>query len=423
MAERERVHPDCVNASNPFHRCVEECYIKIATSKARKSKSFSGYNVGNDSYQGSKKKTTRGMSFNNKQPVDAPEKASVHTVPVASARSSISKLTSPKRATSPKRELESEIPLSSSVPVSREIHAEEDFIFNKEKLRTARLTRDAGNATPALVPSPDRPVKVSGSSVTEITSLEPPKEKENNQRHISPEAVSSIPVNGAEEGTQHIGLQDHSLSSGISDPDRPSENNCQEEVHSVALDSRVSVGKYHVKESVSSTLRAIFDKYGDIAESCRMESIAMRSYCLECVCLVVHDLRSSSTAQLPDSKLQEMSAVLKDLESSQIKVDWLRHVVESLSKYRELTTQQDGVKVEKAKCDLVFETTKKKLKHHLEDLAEKERAAAVAKAEVVETQDRIRQIELESSKLEESIASLQSQIESHGISSMLDELA
>jgi len=115
--------------------------------------SVAGYNGGNDSYPGSKKKTTRGMSFNNKQPVDAPEKASVHTVPVASARSSISKLTSPKRATSPKRELESEIPLSSTVPVSGEIHAEEDFIFNKEKLRTARLTRDAGNATPALVPS------------------------------------------------------------------------------------------------------------------------------------------------------------------------------------------------------------------------------------------------------------------------------
>ncbi|XP_021775318.1 pre-mRNA-splicing factor syf2-like [Chenopodium quinoa] len=34
--DRERgVHPDCRNASNPYHECVEYCFIKIAESKAR----------------------------------------------------------------------------------------------------------------------------------------------------------------------------------------------------------------------------------------------------------------------------------------------------------------------------------------------------------------------------------------------------
>ncbi|XP_039059679.1 pre-mRNA-splicing factor syf2-like isoform X1 [Hibiscus syriacus] len=33
------VHPDCINASNPFHECVEYCFRKIAEAKARMDKS------------------------------------------------------------------------------------------------------------------------------------------------------------------------------------------------------------------------------------------------------------------------------------------------------------------------------------------------------------------------------------------------
>lgn len=35
MADERRVHPDCINASNPYHECVEYCFIKIAEAKAR----------------------------------------------------------------------------------------------------------------------------------------------------------------------------------------------------------------------------------------------------------------------------------------------------------------------------------------------------------------------------------------------------
>lgn len=31
--EEERVHPDCVNASNPYHQCTEICFKKIADAK------------------------------------------------------------------------------------------------------------------------------------------------------------------------------------------------------------------------------------------------------------------------------------------------------------------------------------------------------------------------------------------------------
>lgn len=45
MEDERRVHPDCVNASNPYHECVEYCFRKIAEAKARKDKEETGLNV------------------------------------------------------------------------------------------------------------------------------------------------------------------------------------------------------------------------------------------------------------------------------------------------------------------------------------------------------------------------------------------
>ncbi|CAN0902753.1 Pre-mRNA-splicing factor syf2 [Linum grandiflorum] len=38
MSGQRRVHLDCVNASNPYHECVEYCFRKIAEAKARADK-------------------------------------------------------------------------------------------------------------------------------------------------------------------------------------------------------------------------------------------------------------------------------------------------------------------------------------------------------------------------------------------------
>lgn len=42
MADERRVHPDCINASNPYHECVEYCFIKIAEAKAQMEKENPG---------------------------------------------------------------------------------------------------------------------------------------------------------------------------------------------------------------------------------------------------------------------------------------------------------------------------------------------------------------------------------------------
>ncbi|XP_065866644.1 uncharacterized protein [Euphorbia lathyris] len=38
MTEERKVHPDCINASNPYHECVEYCFRKIAEAKAQTDK-------------------------------------------------------------------------------------------------------------------------------------------------------------------------------------------------------------------------------------------------------------------------------------------------------------------------------------------------------------------------------------------------
>ncbi|KAF2551210.1 hypothetical protein F2Q68_00033846 [Brassica cretica] len=38
MDGERRVHPDCINASNPYHECVEYCFKKIAEAKAKLEK-------------------------------------------------------------------------------------------------------------------------------------------------------------------------------------------------------------------------------------------------------------------------------------------------------------------------------------------------------------------------------------------------
>lgn len=35
MAKEGRVDPDCINASNPYHECVDYCFQRIAEAKAR----------------------------------------------------------------------------------------------------------------------------------------------------------------------------------------------------------------------------------------------------------------------------------------------------------------------------------------------------------------------------------------------------
>lgn len=202
----------------------------------------------------------------------------------------------------------------------------------------------------------------------------------------------------------------------------PLEGSDDEEIQSVISDSCVSVGRYHIKETLASILQSIFDKYGDIAASCQLESLSLRSYYLECVCTVVKELQSSSAIHLTKPKIKELSAILKDVESAQIDVSWLRGIINDMTKDVELISQHRAIESAKSNCDSELEAKRKELASQMEDLSLKEKEAAIAKKQVAKTRARLSELELKASQLNETILSIRSKVENFQGRSLLDEL-
>lgn len=198
------------------------------------------------------------------------------------------------------------------------------------------------------------------------------------------------------------------------------EDSDEEDAQSVISDSSVTVGKYRVKERIASILQSIFDKYGDIAASCKLESISMRSYNLECVCFVVQELQSTPIKQLTKSKVKEMLAILKDVEGAGIDVGWLGNVLSESIEAIELVSQHRAMEVAKANCDRETESLRNKLESQMEDLAMKEKAVAEAKKLVAESKAHLRELELKASVLNETVGSIKSKVENFQSKSLLD---
>lgn len=198
----------------------------------------------------------------------------------------------------------------------------------------------------------------------------------------------------------------------------------EEEVESVISDSdaRVRVRKYHVKSNASSILESIFEKHGDIAARCQLESLALRAYYLECVCFVVQELQSTPFKYLTKSKVKEMLAILKDVEAAKINVGWLRSILTEITQALELVGHQRVAEVTKANCERDLENAKKELETQMEDLSRKEREVAEAKAKVAETKARLNELQVKSSELKDTMSSLRSKVERINYKALLDEL-
>ncbi|XP_030450369.2 uncharacterized protein LOC115672640 [Syzygium oleosum] len=467
MSERGKVHPGCVNASNPYHQCVEECYRKIAGGKPHKSKNQSDYRGAGEerskivqrerrvngacpkasnpyhecgescSQKGAHTEARRYKKEAGSNGVDAsqtlsrrtkkdpdPRPNSSHmqdkvTRPVVSTTSTVAP-SSPLHHTSEKRHLEDNNSIS-PIPYSGEIHPE-DFSFLKGQVRSSPSMPTSGNVTPVLHLSPDRAKGPPMESLEYAAKFTPSKEieEENFNGTLRHEIVPSTVIDDPAEGAPHSNRG--SMSSSISDVGHSFEDSDDEDVQSVMSETRVPVGKYHVKSSMSSILQAILEKYGDIAENCVLESISMRSYYLESVCFVVQELQSTSFMHLTKSKVKEMLAILKDLETSHIKVGWLRKILDEISEVIEVITQHQTVKAAKTKCDQGLESMKILLEFQTEDLATKEAELAEAKSKLAETRNRLRELEVESSELNKSVLSLSSQVDGYHFKSLLEEL-
>ncbi|CAN1301003.1 hypothetical protein LINPERPRIM_LOCUS24776 [Linum perenne] len=466
MADNGRVHPECVNADNPYHECGVACLEKISQGITRKSKTKKKSDSGRGVKHGQHIKSMDGgrrvanpscpkaanpfhecgKYCTNKPAAEVTDKDAgsfILGAPVSMIRkkkealshpnSPRANLASPKSdsiANSNKKVVESE-ETSRSTTSSRQQSYETDSRhqpFDNIQTNTHESVPASGIITflfhmntyscstiYALLVSieqPDGPISPSKGSFTCFVS--PNRSKE--ELKAPKEASSPKPDNVNHELIMKT--MDFSFS-GISHVSHDSDD---DEVQSVISDSCISVGKYHVRATIASILSSIFLKYGDIAENCRLESVSMRAYYLECLCSVVQELQSLTIKQLTKSKVKELLAVLKDVESAGIDVEWLRDVLNELTLAVELNNQHQAAEAAKAECDHAVESMKKELEFQMEELAIKEQAVAEARSKVEEARGRLSQLESESSKLSESVSSTWSLVEKFHSKTLADDI-
>ncbi|XP_075674081.1 uncharacterized protein LOC142643366 isoform X4 [Castanea sativa] len=418
MAEKVKVLPNCVYVDNPFHECSQSCLKKIAEGQTRKEKKKSNSLILDVSKSFGRKKKEVSQPNSPQVPDNLILRNTVDPYKYASKK---------------KVEAENGKDVPHSQRQVKATHAQ-DPSFNKEQVQSIQSVPASGFlSVPDLFKLKDPP-KENGTLISKETPKaedddekihalpysvpnpiisnvgdEDEDEDDDEKLHAPPYSVPNpIISNMGERGAASAtGSASGSISfsfSGIADALEGSDD---EEAHSVISDSCVSVGKYHVKESLASILQSIFDKYGDIAASCHLESNAIRSYYLECVCTVVKELQSISAMQLTKSKVKELSAILKDVENSQIDISWLQGIINDITVDVELINHHRSIEVAKADCDHDIKSTREELESLLEQVAD--------------TRARLSELELKSSQLNETMLSIKSKAENFRGRSLLSE--
>lgn len=135
----------------------------------------------------------------------------------------------------------------------------------------------------------------------------------------------------------------------------------------------VFVGEYKVRASLSSTLQAIFDKYGDITSDSKLQSLSTRTYHLETLAEVVIELQSMPLHRLSETRAGEILAIVKDIESAKIRAGWLRSVLEEIVVATRFVKRRDTVVMEKEACERDLLLAKQEMELTVKKLAEKEK--------------------------------------------------
>ncbi|CAN0899421.1 hypothetical protein LINGRAHAP2_LOCUS20263 [Linum grandiflorum] len=436
MADNGRVHPECVNADNPYHECGVACLEKISQGITRKSKTKKKSGSGRGVKHGQQIRSMDGGGrvanptcpkaanpfhecgkyCTNRPAGEATDKDAgsfILGAPVSMIRKKKEALSHPNSPHAPKVGAIA----SPTSPSSNKKVVESDTSLSTTSSRQQSEGSDEKigiqphQSIPASgIITPDGPISPSKGSFTCFAAAT----KEDLEADLD-----ASPTKDDETNNEPVMKTMEFSFSGISRVSRDSDD---DEVQSVISDSCVSVGKYHVRATIASILSSIFLKYGDIAENCRLESVSMRAYYLECLCSVVQELQSLTMKQLTKSKVKELLAVLKDVESAGIDVEWLRDILNELALAVELNNQHQAAEAAKAECDLAVESVKKELESLMEDLAIKEQAVEEARSKVDETRTRLSQLEAESSKLTESVSSSWSLVEKFHSKTLADDI-
>ncbi|KAI4350261.1 hypothetical protein L6164_004734 [Bauhinia variegata] len=126
--------------------------------------------------------------------------------------------------------------------------------------------------------------------------------------------------------------------------------------------------------------------------------------------------------QLTKSKVKELLAILKDVESAEINVAWLRSIFNEITENMDIINQHQAMEVEKMNSDCDVESLRKELESDLETLAQKEEEVTGIKTRIAETRDRLKELELKSTELDKGMLSIKSKVDNLDSLSLLDEL-
>lgn len=374
-----RVHQNCGKASNPYHECDENCF-----NRSTEAKKESGAKFIDDSRSFERKK--KGSESQPKSPRAleiTPALGAIYHGDPNSLQSHLYR---------EKLEAENAESFSSFEQHPEEIRSQEQS-FDKAQIQYSQPLPMSGKISPG-----DTATKFKGENI-----------------QISPKVSSDASTEDGREDVTSSAFSFTGITQALEESDK-------EDNKSIISESCVSVGKYRVKESISSTLQSIFDKYGDIAANCQLESASMRAYYLECLCAVVQELQSTPFNELTKSKVKEIFAVLKDVESANIDVSWLRALLNEISEAINLASQRQTFEAKKVKYESSLESVKKELESRMENLSQKEKEAADAREQVAEIKARLDDMEHECSQLDKTISSIASINEKFQGKSLVDEL-
>ncbi|XP_027356099.1 uncharacterized protein LOC113865615 [Abrus precatorius] len=366
--EQRRTYSGCPKASNPYHQCDENCYKRLSDSGA-----------------------TPPLKLDRKKKVGSkPEPPVLDSVPASKVGAIyLSDGSSPVSKKKVETKNDERVPCEHK---SGQLHVPNvKPVYHKDQIQDD--SEPVGN--PMQTNHQD---KIASNKVVPIT-------------HVDDDTVEGLTASAG-----------GSIDSSLSAVPRGNERSDEGETESVISEPRIQVGGYHIKESFSSILQSILDKYGDIGASCRLESVVMRSYYVGCVCFVVQELQSESVMQISKSKVKELLAILKDAESAQLRVAWLRSVLDEIAENIELINQHQDVEVEKANSAHEVESLREKLESELEALAQKKQEIANIKTRIPEIRDRLGELELKSSELNKGTLSTKSKVDNLHIKSLIDEL-
>ncbi|VVB08568.1 unnamed protein product [Arabis nemorensis] len=185
----------------------------------------------------------------------------------------------------------------------------------------------------------------------------------------------------------------------------------KEEIQLAISEAYVSVANYKVRQSVSATLQTILDKHGDIAASSKLQSTSTRSFYLESLAAAVMELKSTSLRDLTKTRVTEIAAVVKDMDSVKIDVSWLKTAVNELREAVEYFGQYGAAKMVKEECNKGITEGKAEMEELREELRRREKETKDCREKVTAMAGRLGQLEMKDSRVKKHLELFQSKVD------------